>query len=180
VPTVPTDQLAAQCTLTEWSGEPDRCRWCDTPLVGRQTAWCCTRHADLFWNSHTWTRARAVALMTGAWTCVLCGRGQAADRLLHWLLPTISPAEWRRWPAEEPEVAAAWWEWTTPALEVDHIEPVWGQRGPGCQHHADNLRVLCHECHVAETARWRAVRRAMRDAFGIDIAAPPEAVPAAA
>lgn len=178
--TVPTDQLAAECSLTEWNGEPDLCRMCLTPLVGRQTAWCSTACRDRFWSNHTWTQARAWALIQSAWTCAMCGRGPAADHLLHWLLPAMTARDWRRWPSEDPDLASAWWEWTTPKVEVDHIEPVWGQRGPGCQHHQSGLRVLCHDCHVAETARWRAVRRAMRDAFGIDIAAPDEVLPVAA
>jgi HNH endonuclease len=180
VSTVPADLLAADCSLSEWTGDSDRCRWDNGLLTGRQTAWCSSRCSDLFWTNHTWSSARAAALARGGWTCALCHRGQALDGVVRWLLPSVGPAERRMFPVEHPDIAAAWWDYTMPRLEVDHILPVWGQRDNGCQHHLENLRVLCHDCHVAETARWRAIRRAMRSAFGIDIATREEILPAVA
>ena len=41
-------------------------------------------------------------------------------------------------------------------LEVNHIVPLAGQeRTESCLHHLSNLEVLCHSCHVAETAAQR-------------------------
>jgi hypothetical protein len=111
----------------------------------------------------------------------MCWRGPALDALVRWLLPTISAADWRRLGAENPELVAAWWEHTSGiGLEVHHVEPVWGQRGAGCLNHLDGLVVLCSNCHAAETARWRGIRRALRQCFDIDIAAPDQPVTIAA
>ena len=42
-------------------------------------------------------------------------------------------------------------EYTTKP-EVDHIVPCRNRHNQwGCWHHADNLRVLCHKCHVTKT-----------------------------
>ena len=44
-------------------------------------------------------------------------------------------------------------------LEVNHIIPRLGQGYlPGCHNHLDNLETLCHDCHLAVTARQRAER----------------------
>lgn len=43
--------------------------------------------------------------------------------------------------------------------EVNHIRPLNGDRHHfGCQHHLQNLEVLCHQCHLATTAHQRAMR----------------------
>lgn len=61
------------CTLTSWSGEPDRCRWCDTQLQGRRTVWCSNQCADRWPSNHLWTWARAVRKRTDRWRCIQCG-----------------------------------------------------------------------------------------------------------
>lgn len=46
--------------------------------------------------------------------------------------------------------------------EVNHIIPRnGGGYDQGCAHHQSNLEVLCHDCHVRETARQRADRLAL-------------------
>lgn len=52
-------------------------------------------------------------------------------------------------------------------VEVHHVLPV-GEAGygPGCQHHADNLLVLCPEHHRDEHARLRAQPGAQLVLFG--------------
>lgn len=43
--------------------------------------------------------------------------------------------------------------------EVNHRDPREGRGyGPGCHNHQDNLEVLCHDCHAAETTRQRRSR----------------------
>jgi len=47
-------------------------------------------------------------------------------------------------------------DWDT-VLHAHHLEPV-GEAGygPGCQHHPENLRVLCQACHAMAHERLRA------------------------
>jgi 5-methylcytosine-specific restriction endonuclease McrA len=41
-------------------------------------------------------------------------------------------------------------------LEVNHVVPLAGRaRTESCFHHLGNLEVLCHRCHVVETAAQR-------------------------
>ena len=42
-------------------------------------------------------------------------------------------------------------EWSLPRLEVDHVVAV----KDGGSHHPDNLRTLCHACHVKRTKEQR-------------------------
>ena len=60
-------------------------------------------------------------------------------------------------------LAAAWYEcnhcgylYQQEHIQVNHIEPIHGKHGVwGCHHHADNLEVLCLDCHAKETTRQR-------------------------
>lgn len=40
-------------------------------------------------------------------------------------------------------------------VEVNHIKPCVGERGWGCQHHEENLEILCKPCHLVATAQQR-------------------------
>lgn len=50
-------------------------------------------------------------------------------------------------------------EGETDRPEVNHITPVvGGYRSVSCLNHEENLEVLCHNCHLGETAGQRAAR----------------------
>lgn len=176
MPPALTDDMLAVCTLSRWDGHPETCRWCGEMLPTGRPRFCSRSCRDRCAENHQWAPARFAACLRDGWTCQMCWRGPALDALMRWLLPTIGPLDWRRLAVEDPALAAEWWEWTSISPEVDHVFPVFGLRGTGCQNHLEGpgLRVLCHDCHVAETARWRGIRRAMLACFDIDLAAPAE------
>jgi hypothetical protein len=97
-----------------------------------------------------WSAARDAALLRDQRRCVQCG----------WAL------DWRD--GEYPQVRRQYAFWTRKELgredtgnwlEVDHIDPRVGRGyGTGCWNHQDNLRVLCHTCHVKVTRRQRIDR----------------------
>lgn len=47
-----------ECELSTWTGTIGQCRWCDTELTGRQTAWCSGECQWEFEVNHTWRFAR--------------------------------------------------------------------------------------------------------------------------
>lgn len=111
--------------------EPGTCGACGAPLVGRNRWFCPSRRnakddcRDRYGVNHFWSEARREALK------------RAGDRCIHD-------------PAREGERSLD----HGGALEVNHIVPREGRGyGPGCQHHQDELEVLCHADHVAETTR---------------------------
>lgn len=158
-----TDEIAATCDISRWTGAGDRCRWCDRPTIAGRD-FCGIECRSAFRVNHVPAVARAAALARGGYSCAACWRGPAALALLKLLMPAC---DWRRPPAA---VAAELWALTASTTQVDHVVPVFGDRRPGCGNHLSNLRVLCRDCHLAETVRWARVRRAFRDAFGVDIA----------
>lgn len=125
------------------AGQPGRCRMCAAPLTGRRTRWCSETHAAWWANNHEWTSARREAIRRASilstangwdlWTyCDECGKR---------CLDISTAAGIRR------------------EAEVNHVEPRWGAGyDKGCWNHQTNLQVLCHSCHLAETARQRRER----------------------
>lgn len=59
------------CTLSEWGGDPTRCRWCDLPLWGHKTFCCleCKRQAV---ENHAWATAKLRVRLRDR-GCVGCG-----------------------------------------------------------------------------------------------------------
>jgi len=171
VPT--TDEIAADCVLSRWSGDPSACRWCERGLVGRQTEWCSWDCRDRFAVEHSWKAARSAALMRAVWTCQRCWRGPALVALAAWLLPAVGPSGWRSWQTEDPDLAARWWAYTSISPEAHHQMPLFGRsrNGSSCDHHSENVVVLCRDCHIEESRRWAGVRRAFLREFEIDLAA---------
>lgn len=67
------DRAVRSCTMSTWEGDPKRCRWCDTPLRGRQQRWCSQECADSFGRNHWWTWASPAAKKRDGMACTICG-----------------------------------------------------------------------------------------------------------
>lgn len=92
---------------------------CGRPLTGRQVRWCSTECRDWYYRNHRWTQARREAMSRAG-----CGNPFRAR-------------------CQRPGCQK-------PAEEVDHIiERMGTPLGENsCLHHQENLRALCHDCHV--------------------------------
>jgi 5-methylcytosine-specific restriction endonuclease McrA len=115
-----------------------RCRLatCRSALPAKRTAYCSDSHAREFVSNHVWGAARRVARRRAKWTCQRCG---------------FKPATIRK----DPEASKAYSRLDL-RLEVNHILPLRGSyRGVTCSNHLTNLEVLCHRCHLVETAAQR-------------------------
>lgn len=118
------------CEVMLWWSIPGRCDGCGKPLVGRQQRWCGDGCDDIYWENHRWTRAREAAKARNV--------ARYEGRF---------PSHWRccrcgchtRYP------------------EVNHLRQALGAHDQeSCLHHQENLEVLCHDCHLVETARQRS------------------------
>jgi len=145
---------AGACTLSRWSGDPARCRWCDEPARA-DGCWCGHVCEDEYRRNHWWDQARDAALVRDGDRCVRCGLGAETLTVAKMLLRALIPFG--------PAVAAGLWrspEWEllrqTCLLEVNHIVPRrGGGYGAGCHHHLDGLETLCRRCHAMVTAHQR-------------------------
>lgn len=109
-----------------------RCGWCGGVCAGRRTSWCSDACSAKFYRVWSWgALAKYVAERDGN-TCRRCRTtepGEAIDR---------------RYGAMRPR---AW--------NVDHVVPV----VDGGTDNPANLRLLCHDCHVAVGYEQRSARR---------------------
>lgn len=143
------------------------CVICDEPIIGRGIKYCSTKCADNFYCNHQWTAAsneaqkrnRAVNFITRIET------RDYPEVAAHWHREAI-PAYSKDYtftysccsmclkPAGLPEYK--WQESLARRLEVDHILPMnGGNRALTCMNHQENLRVICHECHLEVTKEQR-------------------------
>lgn len=166
--------------------EARRCDWCGTGLQGRRRRWCSDDCSDAYSRNHAWTSARAAAIARDRVCQRCGSTGRAPGWFWFVFLEAVCPrpelprlAEWCRengWYPDHVEARDAWrahvarleapWErarqlaWDAQrraGLEVNHKVPCLGaHKESSCAHHVDGLEVLCHPCHVRETARQRA------------------------
>lgn len=67
-----TDTLLLACELSEWQGDPHRCRWCNDTLLGRQRRWCSPQCVEQYKSEHWWDHARDAALTRDRRSCRDC------------------------------------------------------------------------------------------------------------
>lgn len=112
------------CPLSRYKGIGS-CVWCGKDLSGRQTRWCSPACSMDWARNHMWTEARKASRRRDKYACLECGVTEGDHN-----------AERRGWQAHE----------------VDHVVRAFGKHTTtSCIHHLDNLRTLCHPCHVAKT-----------------------------
>lgn len=138
------DVQVERCELARWSGERDRCRWCDEP-VRNGSSWCSLTCTDRYEAEHEWVHARSAALARDHECCLDCGTGPAAIATARALIRALIPMD--------PMTSAQLWrseEWLSVQLAcsvdvVHRMPPAQGYRS-GCHHHLDGLVTLCRRC----------------------------------
>jgi hypothetical protein len=118
-----------------------------------------------WWKNHAWSSASAERVRLDDSTCVRCGTGKNAAKTVCGRCETIWPCETARLygHGEDLHIPGHWPTRSWTALEVNHKDPLVGHGyHNGCHHHLDKLETLCHDCHVTETNRQAAERRAAR------------------
>lgn len=159
-----------------------QCYRCGAALKNGQRRWCTRECSTIWWTNHMWSMASGAALKRDGYACVKCGRKVGEE-----IAPGLCSIDGEAWvcgAAEEvalvkgltrldlgvfvtlPGERATFHqplERRLVTLEVNHMDPLVG-RGydAGCVHHIDRLETLCHDCHVVETNRQAAERRAAR------------------
>lgn len=57
----PQDRAALTCTLSRWTGERRRCRWCNEPFRYPRQRWCSDACIDTWRANHVWAFAQPAA-----------------------------------------------------------------------------------------------------------------------
>lgn len=106
------------------------CRWCHAEVPKGRSSYC----NDFCSLSANFGFSRFYALRRDNYKCTFCGNpGYVSGHDPHKIRKDFPKAK----------------------LEVDHIVSV----KDGGSHHTDNLRTLCHECHVKRTTEQRRERK---------------------
>lgn len=128
-----TDVLARVCTLSKWTGEPERCRRCNRQLTGRSRKYCTKRCVRLWAQNHWYRKARVACRQRFR---VKCGCPNVRSH--------IACAKCGTCEGQLKEMAL----W----LECNHIKPKNGDDAVySCVHHQENLEMLCLPCHKGVT-----------------------------
>jgi len=120
------------------------CKGCHEPItVKRRTSWCsdeCKKRYDPYW-------VKRAVIARDKHICQMCGKDIAKTE-----------REWRNGrPAGTTHFYDAdfqTWRMARPKEEYDHIIPF----SEGGKTVLENMRTLCHECHLKRTAEWRKSR----------------------
>lgn len=154
-----TDEQLLNCSLVRWRGQPNGCRWCGRLLRGRQRRWCSADHGFEYARNHSWTEARAAALLRDGYRCTVCGvsdekaarEWRDVERFVHFATGHRGPLLSYALGSPLRPLRERWL--LDHRLEVDHVTPIRGLHStPGCHHHLDGLRTLCHVHHLQVTA----------------------------
>lgn len=68
-----TDKLMKECVLSAYTGKRTQCRWCNTPLTGRQRRWCSPACADSAAAQHWFSWSRLYVRDIRDKHCLKCG-----------------------------------------------------------------------------------------------------------
>lgn len=132
------------CRLSDWSGDPTRCHWCNT-AVGSHSNWCSFVCEDAHRVQHEWSSASAEALIRDGERCDLCGTGpadfDAARLFIRAFIPMGPVASATLWRSQE-------WMALQLAFSVDVVQRRPNPSGyrSGCHNHLTELVTLCHRC----------------------------------
>lgn len=130
---------AAKCVLTQWAGDPGRCKQCNSSLPGSpkpRKNWCSGECLALYRRNHRYFLARQEAMKRARGKC-------GCSRL---------PGEQRHSKCAHCGDCEIVVKGRNEQLEANHIIPRIGDRTSfSCNHHTDNLSILCSSCHRAET-----------------------------
>lgn len=126
------------------------CGWCGNPCPGRRTAWCSDECSNRFYRVWSWGHLSAYIIERDDERCTRCRAEHAGWR------HTPARIVHRAWNDGGPLCDVEACPLDGFAWEVDHIVPV---KDGGTDDPA-NLRLVCHDCHVAVGYEQRRARKA--------------------
>ena len=118
------------------------CKGCHEPITAkRRTSWCsdeCKKRYDPYW-------VKRAVIARDKHVCQICGLDIRAAVLA-----------WRRARPNLSYLHESWRDWVRarPHEEYDHIVPFC----EGGKTVLENMRTLCHACHLKRTAEWRKAK----------------------
>ena len=141
------------CRTPDWKPYSGKCGYCGKDLIN--TGYACRKekgqpleeqHLHLYNINHYWGEARSAVLRRDDYKCVKCGDAE------QYRCPECDGMLRDKW-CRDCHLSVGG------PLEVDHIIPRDGDKDDNsCLHHLENLRTLCHTCHVDVTAEQRGYK----------------------
>jgi HNH endonuclease len=120
------------CSLSNWSGIVDECRWCSCKLLPEQKRWCSGYCLNTWRLHHRYFLARQLAVKLSARKCS-CVRQSGEPKHSHCAMCGLCEAKIKL---------------RGGIMTCDHIIPRRGDKSRfSCKHHIDNLQILCNACH---------------------------------
>jgi 5-methylcytosine-specific restriction endonuclease McrA len=124
---------------------------CGAKLPARRRKWCSNKcnqyYLDRVYGEHEWNSARVKALARDHYRCRQCGSDGTIPKSIYDQLTFENDRD--KW--EKLQKLGRLYQ-----LEVNHENP---RRGKGyqvgCWNHLENLKTLCHACHLKVTAQQR-------------------------
>lgn len=139
------------CEFRYFRDDKGCCDNCGARLPKYRRNWCSDECGREYFVNHNIAGARPLVWLASDGACVLCGvicLAPYRTERQHPDWPHALPGE--HWMDHERRVKEFQRAHRDEYGEVDHIVPC-EDYNAGCQHHLDNLRLLCHGCHVRIT-----------------------------
>jgi 5-methylcytosine-specific restriction endonuclease McrA len=123
------------CSLSAWNGLEGYCRWCNL-FLGLRQKWCSGNCLQQWRSQHRYYLARQITVKASRKKC-LCIRAEGEQR--HSSCADCGSCE-------------AVVRLRGDEMTCDHIIPRFGDRSRfSCNHHNDNLQLLCSSCHIRKS-----------------------------
>jgi 5-methylcytosine-specific restriction endonuclease McrA len=129
------------CSLSVWTGLEGFCRWCDKEIddcLSTKRKWCSGNCLQQWRQQHRYFLARQVIMKSARGKC-LCKR---------------MPNEQRHIVCANCKSCESQVRLRGDIMTCDHVVPRFGDKSKfSCNHHVNNLQVLCSNCHAAKSAQ---------------------------
>lgn len=148
----------SNCPWREFAADRKCCDYCGGRLPPNRRNWCDDECAASYTYNHLWPSAKVAVWRRDSAACTNCGQFVLKGWADNWhpeypqRIRSATPC-FDDFLAHEAALKVFYRRNREAVGEVDHIIECNNDYNSGCQHHTDNLRLLCRMCHRSR-ALW--------------------------